>query len=171
VKRYAALLRGIMPTNAKMADLRTSFEKAGFAGVRTVIASGNVVFDAPAKPIATLERRIEAALEQHNGRTFTTFVRSLETLEELLASDPWKGFRIPGKAKRVVTFLRQPPQGKITLPRVLGAARIVRITGNEAFTYYVPGDTSPTFMKLLEDTLGSVQTSRMWGTLEKIVRA
>src|SRR5258707_3906639 len=46
VPRYAAFLRGVMPTNAKMPDLKRAFEAAGFTDVRTVLASGNVVFSA-----------------------------------------------------------------------------------------------------------------------------
>ena len=44
--RYVAFLRGVSPMNARMADLRRSFEAAGFANVVTVLSSGNVVFDA-----------------------------------------------------------------------------------------------------------------------------
>ena len=40
--RYAAFLRGVMPTNCKMADLKKAFEAAGFTGVKTFLASGNV---------------------------------------------------------------------------------------------------------------------------------
>ena len=34
--RYAALLRGVMPTNAKMSDLTKCFEAAGFTDVGEV---------------------------------------------------------------------------------------------------------------------------------------
>jgi uncharacterized protein (DUF1697 family) len=42
--RYVAFLRGVTPQNAGMADLKRCFESAGFGEVRTVLASGNVVF-------------------------------------------------------------------------------------------------------------------------------
>jgi uncharacterized protein (DUF1697 family) len=48
MRRYAAFLRGVMPTNAKMSDLVKAFEAAGFEDVKTVLSSGNVVFSAPA---------------------------------------------------------------------------------------------------------------------------
>ncbi len=34
--RYVAFLRGISPLNARMADLRLSFEQAGFSQVKSV---------------------------------------------------------------------------------------------------------------------------------------
>ena len=40
--RYAAVLRGVMPTNARMPQLKRAFERAAFADVKTVLGSGNV---------------------------------------------------------------------------------------------------------------------------------
>ena len=45
--RYAAFLRGVSPMNAKMPELKRAFEAAGFGDVKTLLSSGNVVFDAP----------------------------------------------------------------------------------------------------------------------------
>ena len=75
MKRYAAFLRGIMPTNAKMSELRRAFELAGFGEVQTVLASGNVVFSARPAPEAALQRRAEAAMKKHLDRSFLTIVR------------------------------------------------------------------------------------------------
>jgi uncharacterized protein (DUF1697 family) len=59
MKRYAAFLRGVSPMNAKMPELKKAFEDAGFADVRTVLSSGNVVFSAPEAPRAALEQKAE----------------------------------------------------------------------------------------------------------------
>src|SRR5437016_13337265 len=105
--RYASLLRGVMPMNAKMPDLKAAFESAGFTDVRTVLASGNVAFTARAASEVTLERRAEAAMLKRLGQAFLTFVRSMDALRDVLASDPYRSFRIDPKAKRIVTFLRR----------------------------------------------------------------
>ena len=68
--RYVAFLRGVMPTNAKMSELKRCFENAGFSNVKTVLASGNVVFDASSGSDAVLERKAEAAMTKHLGGTF-----------------------------------------------------------------------------------------------------
>jgi uncharacterized protein (DUF1697 family) len=65
--RYVALLRGINvggKTLIKMADLKTCVEELGLENVSTYIASGNVLFDGPARSAAKLERTIEGAIEQ-----------------------------------------------------------------------------------------------------------
>src|SRR6266702_2543087 len=65
---YAAFLRGISPLNAKMSELRKCFEAAGFSNVKTVLGSGNAVFESRSRPRATLERQLEAAMEQDDAR-------------------------------------------------------------------------------------------------------
>src|SRR5512136_2798785 len=93
--RYAAFLRGVMPTNAKMAELRASFEAAGFTEVSTVLSSGNVLFDARSASPSSLERRAEAAMKERLGRSFLTIVRPLGALRSLVADDPYRAFRLP----------------------------------------------------------------------------
>lgn len=74
--QYAAFLRGVMPTNAKMPQLREAFEAAGFGNVRTLLSSGNVVFSTRAASAAALERRAEAAMQKRLGRSFMTIWRA-----------------------------------------------------------------------------------------------
>ncbi|MBM4406965.1 MAG: DUF1697 domain-containing protein, partial [Chloroflexi bacterium] len=65
-----ALLRGINVGGnkvIKMADLAKAFTSLGFANVRTLLASGNVVFEASNAKAAT-SSVIEAALEKAFGR-------------------------------------------------------------------------------------------------------
>jgi uncharacterized protein (DUF1697 family) len=168
--RYAAFLRGVMPMNAKMPDLKRAFEAAGFTEVRTVLASGNVVFTARTATAATLERKAEAAMEQTLGRTFFTIVRPVEALQELLASDPFGGFRLEPGAKRIVTFLRQRPATRIALPVELAGARIYAVRGGEVFSAYVRTPKGPVFMTLIEKTFGKEQTTRTWDTVARIAR-
>src|SRR6059036_1231929 len=104
--RYAALLRGVMPVNAKMPELKKAFEAAGFRDVKTILGSGNVVFSARAASEASLERRAEAAMAERLGRTFLTIIRPIEALRDLLESDPYKAFRLEPTAKRVVRKVR-----------------------------------------------------------------
>src|SRR2546422_3404978 len=73
--RYAAFLRGVMPVNAKMPDLKKAFEAVGVTDVKTILGSGNVVFSARAASEASLQRRAEAAMAEGFGRTFLTIIR------------------------------------------------------------------------------------------------
>ncbi|HTH64804.1 MAG TPA: DUF1697 domain-containing protein [Gemmatimonadales bacterium] len=168
--RYAAFLRGVMPTNAKMPDLKQAFEAAGFSEVRTILSSGNVVFSARAASEGAIERRAEKAMERRLGRSFLTIVRSIDALQELLASDPYRQFRLGPKAKRIVTFLRQTPARKIALPLEQDGARILAMRGSEILSAYLPTPKGPVFMTLIEKTFGKDQTTRTWDTIAKIAR-
>lgn len=158
--------------NAKMPELKRSFEACGFADVRTILGSGNVVFSARSASESAVERKAEKGMQDTLGRTFPTIVRSVDALRELLAADPFAQFRLPAGAKRVVTFLRAPnaAQSKLSLPLVLDGARILAVEGREVFTAYVPGPKGPVFMTLIEKTFGKDVTTRTWDTVKKVAK-
>ena len=167
--RYAAFLRGVTPMSAKMAEVKRAFESAGFTDVKTVLASGNVIFTAGKAGVAGLEAEAEAAMEKHLGRAFLTLVRPVSGLQTLLESNPYKGFALPADGKRIVTFLRDPPSGKLSLPIEKDGARILSLRAGVAFGDYTPTPKGPVFMSQLERTFGKAQTTRTWQTLERIV--
>ncbi len=170
LRRYAALLRGVSPMNAKMPELVRCFEAAGFTDVKTVLSSGNVVFSAPAASEATLAKRAENAMTRELGRSFPVIVRSLDALDAILSSDPYRGFRLAPGSKRVVTFLQQSPQSKLRTPLELDGARILRVKGREVFTAYVPSPRGAAFMVLIEKTFGKTVTTRTWETIQKVAK-
>jgi uncharacterized protein (DUF1697 family) len=167
--RYAAFLRGVMPTNAKNADLKRAFEDAGFADVKTLLTSGNLVFTAGKASVSRLQAHAEAAMEKRLGRSFLTIVRPIDELHSLLASNPYKGVKLASDAKRIVTFLREPPSGGLRLPIEQDGARILAVRDSVAFGAYTPTPKGPVFMTLLDKTFGKAQTTRTWQTLEKVV--
>lgn len=169
--RYAAFLRGVSPMNAKMPELQRAFAAAGFEDVKTVLASGNVVFSAERAPERTLAARAEAAMTSTLGRSFPVIVRKIEALERLLTDDPYASFRLKPAEKRVVTFLRDPAKSHPELPIVLGQARILSVQQRDVFSAYVPTPGEAVFMVLLEKIFGKTITTRTWGTLEKVVKA
>ena len=165
--RYVALLRGVSPMNAKMAELKRCFEEAGFDNVRTLLSSGNVAFDSPKRPELALARKIEAAMAQALGRSFWTVVRPAAHLQALIAADPFASFRLSAGTKKVVTFLREPPAVQFALPLEKDDVRILAVQGREIFTAYVPEPGNPAFMVLLEKTFGGEITTRTWDTVGK----
>jgi uncharacterized protein (DUF1697 family) len=169
--RYVAFLRGVSPQNAKMPELKACFESAGFTAVKTVLGSGNVVFDARAASEAAIERRAEAAMQAALGRSFYTIVRRADALAQLLASDPYAVFDVSTQAKRVVSFMRQPPAGQVVLPIASDGARVLSLVGREVFTAYEPSPQGPVFMTLIEKAFGKDVTTRTWETVRKCTLA
>jgi uncharacterized protein (DUF1697 family) len=168
--RYAAFLRGISPMNAKMPELKTAFEAAGFTDVRTLLSSGNLVFTARASSDSALQKKAEAAMTEQLGRSFLTVVRPVSVLQEILACDPYRAFRLPADAKRIVTFLRNPPASTLKLPEEVDGACILAVDGNNVFSVYRPTPKGPVFMTLILKTFGHEQTTRTWQTVTKVAK-
>ncbi len=168
--RYVAFLRGVSPMNAKMAELKDCFEKAGYTDVKTVLSSGNVVFSAPSASEAALAHEIEAAMTKHMGRTFRTIVRPVVRLRRMIKADPYASLQIPPKAKRVVTFLGAQYKARLGLPIETDGVQILAVTGLEVFTAYVPNPRGPIFMSLIEKIFGTELTTRTWDTVKKCAK-
>lgn len=169
--RYAALLRGVSPMNANMADLRRCFEAGGFEQVKTVLSSGNVVFDARPAKETVLARQCERLMQAALPRSFSTIVRRVDRLQELLDSDPFAAFRLPAGAKKVVTFLPELQRPKLTLPISADGARILSCDGLHVYVAYVPSPRGAQFMTLIERTFGKDVTTRSWDTVRKVAAA
>jgi uncharacterized protein (DUF1697 family) len=154
--------------NAKMPELKRCFEAEGFSDVRTLLSSGNVVFNTRSSSVSALERRAEKAMQSDLGRSFATIIRSAEYLQNLVQSEPFAKFGLPSTAKRVITFLRSSPvEAKLQLPIEQDGASILAFTGFEVLTAYVPSPKGPVFMSLLERNFGANITTRTLDTVRK----
>ena len=94
--RYAALLRGINvggKTAVPMSELRLELEKLGLSGVKTILNSGNAVFESDLEE-AALESRIEKALEARFGFHIAALVRSGAELREAVDGLPFSSEQV-----------------------------------------------------------------------------
>lgn len=173
--QYVALLRGIMPTNPNMRNekLRSLFEELGFARVRTVIASGNVLFETGSKNVTALEARIEKALPAKLGFKSTTIIRSREQLQKLVDKNPFKGI-IDGPQFRLnVTFLKNHPDTRLSYPFVAENKTFKLLGLHDCAICSVMDVTStaktPDLMSWLEKQFGKEITTRTWKTVHRIL--
>ncbi len=89
--RYVALLRGVNVNGItiRSPDLKALFESCGFEGVKTVLASGNVVFEAARAQ--GLKQRIEGALRERFGYDAWIVLRRQDELAAIVAACPFAG--------------------------------------------------------------------------------
>jgi uncharacterized protein (DUF1697 family) len=173
MKTYVALLRGIGPMNPNMrpTKLKEAFEGMGFKNVRTVISSGNVVFESGFKDSAKLETKIEKALPKLLGFTSTTIVRSQEELEKLVMEDPAKGITHGQESYVLVTFLKQHSPKIRTLARKGTGYEIVGKYEREiCIVVDLTNSKTPDIMRWLEKELSKNITSRTWQTVLRILK-
>ena len=109
-------------------------------------------------------------MQDELGQAFLTIVRPIAQLRKILATDPYRPFKVSPKAKRIVTFLRGRPKARITLPVEMGGARILAMKEGEIFSAYLPNPKGPVFMTLIDKTFGKDVTTRTWDTIAKVAR-
>ena len=87
---YAVFLRGINVggINIKMADLKTALETSGFDGVKTLLASGNVVLASGLGP-AAVKKAFEDCLRKSFGYDAWVVVLTAQRLSELVEACPY----------------------------------------------------------------------------------
>ncbi|SOD29341.1 Uncharacterized conserved protein, DUF1697 family [Variovorax sp. YR752] len=90
--RHVALLRGVNVNGItiKSADLKALFVELGFGAVRTVLASGNVLFDTSESDSAALRTRIEQALRKRFGYDAWIVLLTQKTVAEMAAGYPFE---------------------------------------------------------------------------------
>jgi len=172
VTRYAAFLRGVNlgKRTVKSADLLAAFGAMGFASAKTLLASGNVLFDA--EDPSGLRERIEAGLAEKFGFDIGTVLRSREELREMVASNPFAGKAENDDLKLYVTMLATPDAGKLPVPCGLpGDFEVVQVTKSEIYheAYRMPNGRYGAGSTLIGKPFGKkiLWTNRNWNTIVK----
>ncbi|CAJ0737600.1 hypothetical protein R16034_00782 [Ralstonia edaphis] len=117
---YIAFLRAVNVGGTgklPMAELRAMCESIGLTGVRTYIASGNVVFQSRLAE-ATIKSKLERCLEDYAGKPVGVLVRTGAELAAVLEGNP---FKTAAPNRTVAIFLDTPPP-----PDALAAATGLR---------------------------------------------
>jgi uncharacterized protein (DUF1697 family) len=174
--KYVALLRGIAPTNPNMRNdkLRGVFEKLGFENVKTVISSGNVVFESPSRSIRKLEERIEKALPEELGFKSTTIIRSQGQIRKLVDQNPFQRMGHSQISSLIVTFLKRKRRTDFMFPHKIDNRDFELLgmyDGSICSMIDLTSAKTPDLMVWLEKKLGKEITTRTWKTVERILKA
>ncbi len=177
MKRLCVFLRGINVNgiSIKTADLGDVFRDMGFADVRTLLATGNVLISVPEdSDIHALKHRIEERLRITFQYDAKVLIRDVDGLSETLAAA--RGLTVPADCHLYLLICdsieRQAALQETfhTLPHSPGEQLFP--VGQDCFWIVAKGDTlkSPFGTK----ALGSIKfkehlTSRNMNTIEKIV--
>ena len=169
---YVALLRGINVGRAKrvaMADLRQIVEGLGYANVRSLLNSGNVVFHADATAAAAAAAAIEEALVLKLGVASRVIVLDSDELAAIVAANPL--LDVADNHSRLMVFVLGDPAQRARLEALAeqdwGCEQLA--LGERAAYIWCPEgvlDSAPALA--LGKQLGDGTTSRNWNTLMKL---
>ena len=178
----------------KMADLQKAFTAAGAKNVRTVIASGNVIFDAPAalgpmrdrilKKVGALLRpeHVGRAMPPHRASAMGTpgsgappviVFRTLPYLERLIESAPFGALVNDKRLKLYVLFLGGKPKALPALPITI-PKELIEVPAMHEQDALIISRRKPNGMYgfpglWTEKELGVASTARNWNTVVRIV--
>ena len=174
MQKLVALLRGINVGGhhkVPMAELKTLLTNMGCNNVKTILNSGNIVFETKKKDNAGLQRIIEMALTEHFGFPIPVILIPHKQINELVNDDPFANVEIHKNIRLYVSFLKEPSTTKLKLPYISNDKAFTLIGVRDKFIVSVLDITTsntPKGMEDLEKLFGKNITTRNWNTIQKI---
>jgi uncharacterized protein (DUF1697 family) len=171
--RYAAFLRGVNVggVNLKMADVAKAFEDAGFTSVRTILASGNVLFESESG-VDAVRRKAERTLRDTFGYDAWVLAYPIDAVAAIAQAYPFE--RDVAGHHSYVTFVTD----ERVLDELAGLAEDAgpqeRIKRGDGVVYWQVPRTA-TLDSTIGKTMGkkrykSSTTTRNLRTLDKVLR-
>jgi len=118
-----------------MSDLKKICDQAGFDRIETYIASGNVVFESTAPPLA-VKAELATRLRSYAGKEVGVIVRTAAEMARVLAANPFAG---ADPKQSYVIFLDAPPPAD-ALGRVSSRQdEELRLGEREIYVHYPSG--------------------------------
>ncbi len=170
--RHIALLRGINVGTAKriaMADLRALMETLGFTGVRTLLNSGNAVFDVRAGSAANHAKRLKAAILGQAGVDCEVIVKTAAELAAAIAEHPLR--QHAHDDSRLLVMFTQDAADLASLEALQHqdwAPEAFAIGRHAAWLWCAEGVIASRLSKATGKLLGGRGTARNWATVEKL---
>jgi len=171
---YVALLYSIGLGEGRrlvMADLRAMAARLGLEAPRTLIATGNLVFEARGTTVRQLEAELEAAFEEAFGRHVDIIVRNAAAWRNLIAGNPFlKESRIDGS--RVVVRVSRLPVGNGVAPALepyQTRGERVKVVGGDLWIHFADApNRSKILPALTPGRLKGAGTLRNWNTIRRL---
>ena len=172
MKRHIALLRGINVGKAKrvpMADLRALMEALGYANVRTLLNSGNAVFDAKGGTPAGHAKKLRAAILEKTGVDCEVVVKTAADLAAAIAEHPLRR-HAEDDARMQVMFMQDASALAELKALEAGdwAPEAFAVGRHAAWLWCASGIIESRIAKAVGKVLKERGTARNWATVEKL---
>jgi uncharacterized protein (DUF1697 family) len=171
---YVALLYSIGLGEGRrlvMADFRAMAGRLGLGAPRTLIATGNLVFEAKGATVRQLEARLESAFEKTFARRVDIIVRNAAAWRKLIAGNPFAAeSRVNGS--RVVARVARRPIGTDILaalePYQTSGERVKVVNGDLWIHFAHEPNQSRLLGAMTPARLNGVGTTRNWNTIRRL---
>ncbi|MGB5137907.1 MAG: DUF1697 domain-containing protein, partial [Candidatus Zixiibacteriota bacterium] len=137
-----------------------------------LLASGNVLFETAKTKDSLLAAKIEEQLQKTFGHQIGAIVRSIEDIEKLIASNPFRGIKVTKETRLYVTFLSEKAKSSLKIPYASPEKDLRILSANDSVVTSVlvlsPSRNSVDLMNIIEKEWGKKVTTRNWNTIIKI---
>ena len=170
--RFVALFRGINVGKAKriaMADLRALLQTLGHTGVRTLLNSGNAVFDASGGSAQHHAKDIQIAVAETLGVDALVIVKSAQEIDAILAGNTLGA--LATDPSRLLVAMAQDAKALAKLKNIADTdwqEEEVRLGKHAAYLWCANGILESKVAAPLLKDLANTGTTRNWATLQKI---
>ncbi|RWO50296.1 MAG: DUF1697 domain-containing protein [Mesorhizobium sp.] len=173
MQTYVALLYSIILGEGRrvvMADLKAMAEELGLNNPRTLVATGNLVFEAPVTDIADLEQWLEAAFEKTFGRHVDIIVRGAEDWLKLAAGNPFPADSAKAGDQVAVRVMRKPAPAEAVTALQAYAAEDEKVTslGGDIWVVFSRERPSSRLLAAMNHKRMGIGTSRNWKTVRRL---
>ena len=173
---FIALLRGVNVGGhgkVAMADLKAMLGDMGFGDPRSLLQSGNLVFDAKAgSATESLEKKLHAEIVKRFALNTELFVRTPKEWEVLVAESPFKAQAKLDPARLLAWVMKTAPD-KAAIDALRAANKgpeKLEVRGRTLYIYFPDGQgNSKLALGLLDKHMPSRGTGRNWNTVLKLL--
>jgi uncharacterized protein (DUF1697 family) len=170
--RHVALLRGINVGRARrvaMSDLRSLLTSLGYTNARTLLNSGNAVFDAPSGRPAEIAAQIHSAMAARLGVSAQVVVKPACDISASVAENPWTlTVTDPSRLLVVFTQTRDDLASLAQLKPRDWAPEAFALGAEAAYLWCADGILQSKLAQDVGRLLGERGTTRNWSTVLKL---
>jgi uncharacterized protein (DUF1697 family) len=171
---YVALLYSVVVDQKRrvhMSDLRAIAESLGYKNARTLVSSGNVIFEADQTALSEIEKAFERAFADFHGKHVDIIVRTADEWKCLVASNPFPAESKAEPDRVSIRIMRDPLRPDLAAflqPYQTDGERVALIDGH-VWVHY-PGQISLSKLagQLTPKRMGGVGTARNWNTVKRL---
>jgi uncharacterized protein (DUF1697 family) len=168
---WVGLLRGINVGKAKrvaMADLRALVEEAGYSKARTLLNSGNVVFQGPRAHADKVAARLEKAIEARVGFHSHVVVLDAAAIDAVVREHTLTQADNPSRL--LIVFMQDVAKLKALDPLAARdwSPEAMAVGTRAAYVWSPAGVLDSAVFDAVARALGTQVTTRNWATVQKL---
>ena len=153
-----------------MAEWRSMMLELGFENARTLIATGNAIFERRAATVSEVEAKLEEAFERHFGRRVDTIVRGAASFRRMAEGNPFPEESKQDGSRVAVRVMRSPLDADAitALKPYLTQGERLKLVEGDVWVHFKGDPNRSSVLRVLASKRLGVGTVRNWNTIRRL---